>query len=89
MVSHGAIVYWLRIQLFTEIKRLNNTKSVVCVAVTAAYRTTLTAAVYIVLKLLPLDINTRNCKYNSAPFMLPNLDPGGGRQDATSTTCAA
>ncbi|XP_048004470.1 uncharacterized protein LOC125240570 isoform X2 [Leguminivora glycinivorella] len=56
MISYGAIVWWPRTKQTTAIDKLNKTQRLACVATTGCMRTTPTAALEIMLGLLPLHI---------------------------------
>lgn len=57
MISYGAIVWWPRTQTTTAITKTQKTQRLACVAATGCMRTTPTAALEIMLGLLPLHMH--------------------------------
>jgi len=53
MLTHGAVVWWPRVELLSSLQRL------ACLAITGAIRTTPTAAMEVLTGLLPLDIHVK------------------------------
>lgn len=56
IVSYGSIVWWKRVELTTVQKSLEKFQRMICIGISGAMRTTPTAAMEVILSMLPLHI---------------------------------
>ena len=74
MLTHGAVVWWPRVELAVARTLLSSLQRLACLAITGAIRTTPTAAMEMLTGLLPLDIHIKQVAMSTCYRLKSNIN---------------